>query len=104
VLKSPNQIVNGQIFNAGGDTNNFTKKMIVEIILKYIPHAKVRYQEHGSDPRNYRVNFKKVRDILDFEPTIGVEDGIKELIACLENHCFDAALKDKIGYGNYHIY
>lgn len=103
VLISPNDIVNGQVFNAGGDSNNFTKKMIVDTIRKYIPEAKIKYQEHGSDPRNYRVNFMKVKNALKFEPLYSVEYGIEELIYSLQNHCFDSAINDKSNYGNYNI-
>ena len=59
ILEAPKQLVANQVFNAGGEVNNFTKKMIVDEILNHVPNAKVRYQEHGNDPRNYRVNFKK---------------------------------------------
>ena len=38
--------------------------MIVDTILEHLPDAKVRFQEHGSDPRNYRVDFTKVRKVL----------------------------------------
>ena len=58
VLEAPSKKVAFEVFNAGGDLNNATKQMIVDSILKKIPDAKVRYLEHGSDPRNYRVNFK----------------------------------------------
>ncbi len=42
------------------------------------------------DPRNYRVNFSKVKEIMHFEPSFSVEDGIQELIFALSNHLFDS--------------
>ena len=36
-------------------------------------------ENKGKDPRNYRVNFSKVKNILDFEPQYTIDDGIKEL-------------------------
>ena len=38
--------------------------------IKYgekIPNCKVKYQEHGSDPRNYKVNFNKVKSTFFFD-------------------------------------
>ena len=46
--------------------------------------GKVVYNSKGSDPRNYRVSFKKVKEVLGFEPNFTVEEGIKELIEALK--------------------
>lgn len=92
-----------QIFNAGGDANNLTKRNIVEIIQKYIPELNVKYVEGGNDPRNYIVDFSKVKKILYFEPAWTVEDGIKELIGFLENNLYCDVEDDKNFYGNYNI-
>jgi nucleoside-diphosphate-sugar epimerase len=103
VLEAPIDKVGFEVFNAGGEINNFTKQGIVDIILKYIPHAKVRYQQHGSDPRNYRVNFEKVRTILDFRPEYTVEDGVVELLNAIDNRIFDRADINHNFHGNYEI-
>jgi len=103
VLEAPAADISFDVFNAGGDNNNFTKRMIVEAIQKHIPDASVAYQAHGSDPRNYRVNFKKIRGRLDFTPRFSVEDGIKELIRALDQNLFDDAETRANFYGNYEI-
>lgn len=103
VLEAPADKVAFDVFNAGGDANNFTKRMIVEAILKHIPDAPVAYQEHGSDPRNYRVDFSKIRERLGFTPRYTVEDGIRELIQALDQDLF-ADVDDRTNfYGNYEI-
>ena len=89
VLEAPNQLVANQVFNAGGEVNNYTKKMIVDEILNFLPDAKVKFQKQGNDPRNYRVSFNKVLKILNFEPTFTVEDGILELLDSINNRVFD---------------
>ena len=61
----------------------------MEQIVKQYPKARIRYQEHGSDPRNYRVDFAKIRDRLHFEPSHTIADGIAELSAALEQGKFD---------------
>ncbi len=103
VLEAPADTVAFEVFNAGGDANNFTKRMIVEAIQKHIPDAPVAYQEHGSDPRNYRVDFAKIRDRLGFTPRYTVEDGIRELIAALDQDLFADADARVNFYGNYEI-
>lgn len=103
VLESPLEKISFEIFNAGGEKNNATKHTIVDRILDRIPDGRVRYQEKGSDPRNYRVSFEKVKKVLGFEPHYSIEDGIDELIKALENHVFDQARKIPNFYGNYEI-
>lgn len=103
VLEAPHQKVSFEVFNAGGEVNNCTKQMIVDKILAKIPGAKVSYKEHGSDPRNYRVNFSKIRECLDFEPQYTVDRGVDELLQALSQHLFDQVDSNRNYYGNYQI-
>ena len=103
VLEAPKEKVSWEVFNAGGEINNATKKMIVDSILKKVPNGKVKYQDHGSDPRNYRVNFNKVKNVLEFEPKYTIEYGISELIFALKEHIFDNVDKNRNFFGNYEI-
>jgi nucleoside-diphosphate-sugar epimerase len=103
VIKSNNNDVHFEIFNAGGEENNFTKKMIVDTIVKNLPDAKVKYGANGSDPRNYKVSFAKVNTVLNFTPTWTVEDGIKELINAFEIGLYADVSLNKNKYGNYQI-
>ena len=103
VINAPNQKVSWEVFNAGGENNNATKEMIIDFILKRIPNGKVKFKEFGSDPRNYRVDFTKVKKILNFEPKYSIEDGIDELIIQINNNNF-VNLDNNINfYGNYDI-
>lgn len=103
VINAECEKVDFEVFNAGGEVNNFTKKMIVDTIASYIPDAKIKFGTNGSDPRNYKVSFKKVRDILDFEPKFTVKDGIEELIYALRIGVYSDSLVNKNRYGNYNI-
>ena len=103
VIEAPTKEVSFEVFNAGGEINNATKQMIVDSILKIIPDGKVKYQEYGSDPRNYRVNFKKVKTVLGFEPKYTIQDGIDELVDAMDNHIFDHVDENKNFHGNYEI-
>ena len=103
VIESPVEKVSFEVFNAGSDVNNATKKMIVDMIISEIPDGRVKYQDHGSDPRNYRVNFDKVRSTLDFEVKKTINDGISELLEKINHHIFDNINNNISFYGNYEI-
>jgi nucleoside-diphosphate-sugar epimerase len=103
VLDFPLATVRGQVFNTGGDANNHTKRSIVEMIQERLPQAPVRYQQHGSDPRNYRVDFTKIRQSLHFTPHYSVADGIDELLKALETGVFDDVDQRPNFYGNRQI-
>ncbi len=103
ILKEKKDNINFEVFNAGGDENNFTKKMIVDEISKHIPNANCRYVENGSDPRNYRVSFEKVKNIVGFEPFYTVDMGIKELIYAMQMGFFNDVSLNREKYGNYLI-
>ena len=103
VINAENDKVNFEVFNAGGDVNNFTKKMIVDEIIKHVPQGKVKYGENGSDPRNYKVSFAKVKETLGFKPIFTVQDGIKELVDALKIGMYKDSLENKNKYGNYTI-
>jgi nucleoside-diphosphate-sugar epimerase len=103
VIEAPTEKVSFEVLNAGGDINNATKQMIVDAILEKIPDGKVHYQDHGSDPRNYRVSFEKVKSVLGFEAEYTIQDGIDELIEAINNHVFDNVDENKNFFGNYEI-
>jgi nucleoside-diphosphate-sugar epimerase len=103
VLEAPLELVDGEVFNAGDDVNNYTKQMIVDQLKLRLPDAPVLFQEHGSDPRNYRVSFAKVRERLLFESEMTVPDGIDELLTALEAGLFRDVDARRSFYGNYEI-
>jgi len=103
VLEADISDVTFEIFNAGGEINNATKQMIVDSILAEIPEGRVHYQEHGSDPRNYKVNFNKVKTRLGFQPQYSITDGVKELTLAVKNHVFERVDQMKKFHGNYEI-
>ena len=103
VLLAPEEQVSFEVFNAGGECNNFNKQAIVDEILRHFPNASVKYKEKGSDPRNYKVNFSKIRNVLGFEPKYTVSDGIVELISVLQQNVFSRVEEQRNFYHNYEI-
>ena len=103
VLEADKRIVSHEIFNAGSDNNNYTKKMIIEKILSYLPDGEVIFSSNSSDPRNYKVNFNKVNKILNFNAKYDLDYGIKELISYLDQNNEYINSQNSNIYGNYVI-
>ena len=99
ILKKKKNTLAFEIFNCGSNSNNHTKRNIVKLISKKIPNAKIKYREKDKDPRNYRVDFSKIKKYLNFQTKYTVSDGIDELIKNF--HLFKE--KDKKLFGNYEI-
>ena len=79
VLASPRDKVANEVFNVGDTSENYTKGMLVEELIRRYPNSPVGYVEKTEDPRDYRVNSDKIRDKLGFEVSLRVPDGIDEI-------------------------
>lgn len=78
VIEAPETSVAFDVFNVGDTSENWTKQMIVDELLRQIPGGRVKYVPQGTDLRDYRVGFEKIRDRLNFKITKRVPDGIRE--------------------------
>ena len=104
VLSAPTKLTKNQIFNAGGNQNNFTKRDIIKCISKYIDSSNsVKYLQKGNDPRNYKVDFSKVKNMLGFIPKYSLDDGVREIINEFNCGKFENINKNKFIYENYSI-
>lgn len=79
VFEAAEEKVAFEVFNVGNTDENYQKQMIVDEILKVIPEGKIKYVKKDEDPRDYRVNFDKIKNELGFEITIKVPEGIKNI-------------------------
>jgi nucleoside-diphosphate-sugar epimerase len=89
VLNSKERIVAYNVFNVGDSSQNYTKKMIIDELIKLIPGSQVRYVTAGEDPRDYRVIFDKIKNTLGFSITKKVPDGIRDILACIRQGVID---------------
>ena len=85
LLESPSDKVAYDVFNVGDTSENYTKKMIVEEIKKIMPEAKIKFVRKDEDPRDYRVNFDKIKRELGFKISKRVPDGITEIFETLRS-------------------
>lgn len=92
-----------EIFNVGSSKNNYTKIMILEKIKKYIKRFKIIYKKNSFDPRDYRVNFDKIKKYYKLGSFISIDNGIKEIIGILKKRKYlnIADYPDRLG--NYKI-
>ncbi len=83
VLAAKEQVTAFNVFNVGDTSQNYTKKMLVDEILKQVPDAQVEFTHREDDPRDYRVKFDKIRDTLDFCISKTVPEGIRDVLGCI---------------------
>jgi nucleoside-diphosphate-sugar epimerase len=74
-------------FNVGDTEENYTKKMLSEKILGELGSDSdlVSFVSRNEDPRDYRVKFEKIREIMGFHITRHVQDGIREIIHAIRS-------------------
>ena len=83
-LGAEESVVRSQILNLGSNGQNYQMVDVGRIIQQVWPRADVRIQGDVVDPRNYRVNFDRVRHLLGFEAECQVADGVAEMIESLK--------------------
>ena len=91
VVESSDELISGEIFNVGGNDENYTKIQIAELIKKHVPSTTIEIQELKQDPRNYRVSFDKIKNKLGFSINKTLLDGILEILEKVNNGSLDPA-------------
>jgi nucleoside-diphosphate-sugar epimerase len=73
------------IFNVGCDEQNLTLGKVGELIREMVPGAELRCTEENGDRRNYRVEFRRIRESLGFEPVWKIEAGIQQVLDAIKS-------------------
>lgn len=84
VLESEESKVRANVFNVGSTDENYNKGMIINEVCKVVPNTTVHYVESSEDPRDYRVNFDKIKTELGYSITKKVPDGVREIYTLLK--------------------
>lgn len=86
-LEAEQNKIRGQVFNLGTDSDNYSKNDIVKFVLKRMPETIVEYKDltFGGDMRDVTVSFEKIRNVLGFETTLTVDDGVREVLFALKS-------------------
>jgi nucleoside-diphosphate-sugar epimerase/CBS domain-containing protein len=98
VLESPLTSVGSKIFNVGSNKQNYQMKELAPMFNKIYPRLNIIFNEDLADPRDYRVDFSKIKKELGFDTSITVEDAILEIKDYIEKHKINY---EDIKYSNY---
>ena len=97
VLESEKSKVKSQVFGVGDTNENYQKGMIIREINKLVD-GDIKYVAKDEDPRDYRVNFSKIKNELGFSISKTVPDGIKEIKKIVESgiitDCYSSKFKN----------
>ena len=86
VLESEPDKVYKNVFNVGDTRENYQKKMLAKELEKFIPDLKVKYVKKDEDPRDYKVSFEKIKNVLGFQITKTVPQGMEEIIRVIKDN------------------
>ena len=79
VLKAKTDVVKNEIFNVGGQSENYKIIDIIHLIKKSL-NLSFSYTKQIGDKRNYKVSFNKISKILSFKTKDSLQNVIKNLI------------------------
>jgi len=88
--RAPKEVVNNKAVNIGANGENYQVRDVGDRVQQLIPSAKVVYTgEVGADPRNYRVKFDLLSQLLpDFTLQYDLTSGMEELHRKMVEHGF----------------
>jgi nucleoside-diphosphate-sugar epimerase len=91
-MEAPRERIHNRAINVGGNSENYQVRDVADQVKRLVPSAKVTFTgEVGADPRNYRVNFDLLRELLpDFSLAYDLESGMEELHRKMVEHKFGA--------------
>jgi dTDP-4-amino-4,6-dideoxygalactose transaminase/nucleoside-diphosphate-sugar epimerase len=86
-MRAPSEIVDHQVFNVGGDAENFTISQLASLVCDSLPDYEIMVETvpDDVDKRSYRVAFNKVQEVLGFKTSCKVPDGIVELARAISS-------------------
>ena len=90
-LTAPKENIYNKKINIGNNKENYQIKNIADKVKSLIPKANIVYTgEVGEDPRNYRVNFDLLSEVLpDFKLEYDLDRGMNELYDKYAKHNFN---------------
>ena len=88
-IEADDEKVNGEIFNVGSNEQNVQIFELAQRVANAIG-VEFNYEWYGfPDHRSYRVNFNKIKKVLNFHPDYTIEDGAREVYEALKSGKLD---------------
>ena len=85
ILESPTEKVRNEVFNVGSTNQNFQKQQLAEMMKSHASDAAIEYVRKDEDPRDYRVSFEKIKQMIGFKTEHTVENGIAEVVQLVQS-------------------
>jgi len=86
-LTAPAEAVRDQPINVGNESLNLRVAEIAELVGRSTGAAVQITGENGADPRSYRVDFRRIRELLpSFRTQWDLERGVAELVHAYRQH------------------
>jgi nucleoside-diphosphate-sugar epimerase len=88
--EAPKEKVHNKAVNTGGNSENYRVRDVADQVKRLMPEAQITYTgEVGADPRNYRVNFDLLKQVLpNFKLQYTLVSGMDELHKAMVDHKF----------------
>ncbi len=88
--EAPKEKIHNRAINIGGNSENYQVKDVADKVQKLLPNANIVFTgEVGADPRNYRVKFDLLNELLpDFKLEYDLDKGMEELYQKYKEHNF----------------
>jgi nucleoside-diphosphate-sugar epimerase len=88
-MEADEEKVNGEVFNVGSNEQNVQIFELAQRVANAIG-VEFNYEWYGfPDHRSYRVNFDKIKEVLNFYPEYTIEDGAREVYEALKSGKLD---------------
>jgi len=88
-LVAPAERVKDQVINVGSTGNNVRIKNLAFRVRDLVPGTEIIMAASDPDLRDYNVAFERLKQVLDFQPTRTIEDGISEILEALHTGAVD---------------
>lgn len=90
---APRDRIHNRSINVGGNDENYQVREVAEVVRSLVPGTTVVYTgEVGHDPRNYRVNFDLLGQVVpEFQPEFTLASGVEDLYGRFLEHRFTLA-------------
>src|SRR5579872_1058086 len=97
LLNADHHKINGQIFNVGGNENNYQLGPLGDIVAEEVSkqlNTPVKVEWYGDvDHRSYKVSFDKIATVLQWTPKWDAKLGSKEIVEKLVSGELDKSLQ-----------
>jgi nucleoside-diphosphate-sugar epimerase len=83
-LEAPAELVAGETFNVGADALNYQIKNLAQFVQDVIPNVTIHVIPDNPDVRDYNLSFKKIVEVLGYQTTVQIHEGIVEIKQAIE--------------------